>query len=313
MAEHGDEPQRADAPLPLAPDDEVQATRVIEPIDPDGQPTEVIARGVPASGEVPQGDDPPAVVPAKRRRTSRAARIWIVIIAVLVVLVALVVVGDVVARGIAEERVAEEIQGNLPAGVEGDVDVSIGGFSVIAQYLSGTMEQVTLTAPELSVAGAPIDVTVVAQGVPVDLAAPVRELDAVINVDEASLNQFVEAAGIEGGLALGEGTVAYDGQLELLGFPVEYSVTARPIAAGTTVLLEPVGVEVGAGGGALDVSGIIERLLGDDPVEVCVADRLPEGMEVESIAVAPGTARIDLAAQGLTLDPASLQQTGTCP
>ena len=312
MVEHGDEPQRADAPPPEAPDDDVQATRVIEPIDPDGQPTEVIARGVPASGEVPPADGAPAAAPA-RRRPSRAARVWIVIVAVLVVLVALVVVGDVVARGVAEERVAEEIQGNLPAGVEGDVDVSIAGFSVIAQYLSGTMEQVTLTAPQLSVAGTPIDATVVAQGVPVDLAAPVRELDAVINVDEAALNQFVEAAGVEGGLALGEGTVAYDGQLELLGFPVEYSVTARPIAAGTTVLLEPVGVEVGAGGGALDVSDIIERLLGDDPVEVCVADRLPEGMEVESIAVAPGTARIDLAAQGLTLDTASLQQTGTCP
>jgi hypothetical protein len=236
-----------------------------------------------------------------------------VIVAVVVVLLALVVVGDIVARGIAEQRVAEEIQGNLPAGVEGDVDVSIAGFSVIAQYLSGTMEQVTLTAPQLEVDGAPIDVTVVAQGVPVDLASPVRALDAVIDVDEASLNQFVEAAGVEGGLALGEGTVAYDGQLELLGFPVDYSVTARPTAAGTTVLLEPVGVEVGAGGGSLDVSAIIERLLGDDPVEGCVADRLPEGMEVESIAVAPGIARIDLAAQGLTLDTASLQQTGTCP
>ena len=114
-------------------------------------------------------------------------------------------------------------------------------------------------------------------------------------------------------MTLGEGTVAYDGELKVLGFAIDYTVTARPTAAGDTVLLEPVGVEVGAGGGSLDVSGIVDRLLGDGPVEVCVADRLPEGVEVESIAVTPGSARVDLTAQGLTLDAATLQQTGTCP
>jgi len=313
MAQHGDEPERADVPAPEAPDDDVQATKVIEPIGADAQPTEVIARGVQTPVGAPRADDPPVQSPPRRRRPSRAARVWITIVVIVVALVALVVVIDFVARGIAEQRVAEEIQGNLPAGVEGDVDVSIGGFSVIAQYLSGTMEQVTLTAPDLDVEGASADVTIVAQGVPVDLATPVRQLDAVIDIDEQSLNQFVEGAGIEGGLTLGEGTVAYDGQLKFLGIPIDYTVTAQPTAAGDTVLLEPTGVEVGAGGGSLDVSGIVDRLLGEGPVEVCVADRLPEGVEVESIAVAPGTARLGLTAQGITLDAATLQQTGTCP
>ena len=312
MAQHGDEPERADVPAPDAPDDEVQATKVIEPIDADAQQTEVIARGGQTPVAAPPVAEPPAQVPP-RRRPGRAARVWITIVVIVVALVALVVVVDFVARGIAEQRVAEEIQGNLPAGVEGDVDVSIGGFSVIAQYLSGTMEQVTLTAPDLDIQGAPADVTVVAHGVPVDLATPVRQVDAVIDVDEQSLNRFVEGAGIEGGLRLGEGTVAYDGQLKFLGIPIDYTVTARPTAAGDTVLLEPVGVEVGAGGGSIDVSGIVDRLLGEGPVEVCVADRLPEGVEVESIAVEPGSARLDLTAQGLTLDAATLQQTGTCP
>lgn len=312
MAQHGDEPERADVPAPDAPDDEVQATKVIEPVDADRQQTEVIARGGQTPVAAPPATEPPAQVPP-RRRPSRAARVWITIVVIVLALVALVVVIDFVARGIAEQRVAEEIQANLPAGVDGDIDVSIEGFSVIAQYLSGTMEQVTLTAPDLDVDGTPADVTVVAQGVPVDLATPVRQLDAVIDIDESSLNRFVEGAGIEGGLRLGDGTVAYDGELKVLGFAIDYTVTARPTAAGETVLLEPVGVEVGAGGGSLDVSGIVDRLLGEGPVEVCVADRLPEGVEVESIAVTPGSARVDLTAQGLTLDAATLQQTGTCP
>jgi DUF2993 family protein len=323
MSKHGEESDRADAPAPADSTGDEQATKVIEPIDADAQPTEVFAAGLQPTGPAgPSGSAGPAgpsgsadapQAPPRRRRMSRGARVVITIAAILVALIAIVIVVDVVGRTVAEQRVAEEIEANLPEGVEGDVDVAIGGFSVIAQYLSGTMEQVTLTAPELVVQGAPLDVTVVAEGVPVDLESPVRELDAVINASEASVNRLVALAGVEGGVRLGEGTVGYDGEIELLGFPVGYAVTARPTAAGDTVLLEPVGVEVNAGGNTLDVSGIIERLVGSDPVEICVADRLPAGVEVESIAVAPGAARIDLAAQGLTLDTASLQQTGTCP
>ncbi|MDQ0895516.1 LmeA family phospholipid-binding protein [Agromyces ramosus] len=317
MAEHGDESERADAAAPAVPADDEQATKVIEPIDPDGQPTEVIEGGVrptvAAASTGPADSSGAGDTAPRRRRMSRGARVAIAIVAVVVALVAIVIVVDVVARTIAQQRVAEEIEGNLPAGVEGDVDVAIGGFSVIAQYLSGTMEQVTLTAPQLEVAGAPLDVTIVAEGVPVDLESPVRELEAVINAGEASVNQLVAAAGVDAALVLGEGTVAYDGQIELLGIPITYAVTARPTAAGDTVLLEPVGVEVDAGGGSLDASSIIDRLLGSDPVAICVADRLPQGVEVESIAVAPGNVRVGLAAQGITLDTASLQQTGTCP
>lgn len=317
MAEHGDETDRADAAAPVVPADDAQATKVIEPIDADGQPTEVIEGGVrPTAAAASTGHADPADAgdaPPRRRRMGRGARATIAIVAVVVALVAIVIVVDVVARTIAQQRVAEEIEANLPTGVEGDVDVAIGGFSVIAQYLSGTMEQVTLTAPQLEVTGAPLDVTVVAEGVPVDLASPVRELDAVINASEASVNQLVAAAGVDAGLVLGEGTVAYDGRIELLGIPVSYAVTARPTATGDTVLLEPVGVEVNAGGSSLDVSGIIDRLLGSEPVAICVADRLPAGVEVESIAVAPGIVRVGLAAQAITLDTASLQQTGTCP
>ena len=78
------------------------------------------------------------------------------------------------------------------------------------------------------------------------------------------------------------------------------------------MLLEPEGVEVGAIGAAIDVSGIVERLLGGDPLEICIADRLPEGVQLESIAVAPGAAAVRLQADGLVLDSASLEQKGTC-
>ncbi|MDR6904546.1 hypothetical protein J2X63_000232 [Agromyces sp. 3263] len=319
-----DESQPTDA----AADDQ-GATAVIPA---DEQATEVIAPAaaapaapapaapVPAAAPAPAAD--PAVAEADadaappRRRLSRAARIWITVVAIVVALVALVVVADIVIRNVAEARVAEEIRANLPDEVSGDVDVTIGGFSVIAQYLSGSMQQVELSAPELAVQGVPVSVDVVAQDVPVDLASPVGQLTATIQASPEAVNQLVASQGIEGvdgDLTFGDGTVGYTGSVSLLGFPIDYTVTARPTAAGDTVLLEPVGVELGSGGGSFDVSGLVDRLLGDDPVPVCVAQYLPEGVEVQQIAVAPAGAVVTLEGDGLRLDQATLSQTGSCP
>ncbi|MBM7831158.1 hypothetical protein JOE59_001863 [Agromyces cerinus] len=332
MAKHGDEHDAGDAPETTGPvepvgidetgDDGSGDTLVIETDASDEQPTEVIepyaaagaAAGASAAAAGATAATPPtdADEPRERQRLGRAARIWIVVGIVLAVVVALVVVADLVARGIAEQRVAEEIEANLPDGVEGDVTVAIGGFSVIGQYLSGTMQHVELDAPALTVEGAPIAVSVVAEGMPVDLASPVEQLTATITADADSINQLITVAGVETGLTLGDGTVGYEGSIEIFGLPITYQVTATPVAAGDSVLLEPEGVEVGAVGASIDVSGVIERLLGGDPLEICIADRLPEGVQLESIAVAPGAAAIRLQADGLVLDSASLEQKGTC-
>jgi len=251
-----------------------------------------------------------AAAPARPRR--RAGRVWGILAVLVVVLAALAVVADVVVRNIAEQRFAEQIRANLPEGVDGEVDVTIGGLSVIAQYLSGSMDRVELSAPELDVNGAPVAVDVVGEDVPVDLASPVARVSGTITADEASLNRLVAVAGVEGGFTLGDGVVGYAGTLDVLGLAIDYSVTARPTAAGDSVLLQPEGADVGAGGDAVDVSGLVNRLLGEDPLTVCVAEYLPEGVDVHDLAITPDAVTVELRAQELMLDEASLARTGTC-
>jgi hypothetical protein len=246
------------------------------------------------------------------QRRNRAARAWIIVLLILAVLAGLVVVADLVIRNVAEQRVAEQLEQNLPAGVEGDVDVRLGGFSVIAQYLAGSMDHVELSAPELLVNGVPISVQVDARDVPPALDGPVGRATATIQADEAAVNTLIEVPGVQGDVVLDADAVAYSDTVRLLGLPVEYTVTARPTAAGDTVLLEPIGVEVGAGGGAIDVSGLVDRLLGDEPVPVCVAGYLPEGVEVQQITVEPGSATVTLGATGLSFDEQSLSTLGSC-
>lgn len=243
---------------------------------------------------------------------SGAARALTAIVVIVVALGALLVVADIVVRGIAQERFSEQIRSNLPEGVDGEVDVTIGGFSVIAQYLAGTMDRVELSAPELTVNGAPISVEVVGEGVPVDLASPVRSMSAVIEADQAAVNRLIAIPDVEGDVTLGEGVVGYADTIEVFGLRLGYSVTARPTAAGDTVLLQPESVQVDAAGGGIDVSGLADRVVGDDPIAVCVAQYLPSGVMVNGIDIAGGTATVRLEAQGIMLDEASLATTGSC-
>ncbi len=248
-------------------------------------------------------------VPPRRRRRGRG---WIALLVILAVIAALLVVADIVTRGIAERQVAQQLEANLPAGVEGEIDVSIGGFSVIAQYLSGSMDEVRLRAPELVVAGAPVDAAVELRDVPPALDGPVGRIDASVRADAAAVDALMTLAGVEGGVTLGDGAVAYERSVEVFGVPLRVVVTATPVAAGDTVVLESVAAELAAGDTSIDVSRLVDRVLGEGPVEICVAEYLPDGARVEAIAITEGGVRVDLDAEGLSLDERSLATTGSC-
>jgi len=263
-----------------------------------------------SSSETTQVIDAPP--PGGRRRGARSGRVFFIIAAIVIAIAALCVVAEIIVRNVAEQQVADEIERGLPEGVEGDVDVTFGGVSVIAQYLSGTMQEVSISAPEVTVLGSPIAVDVVATDVPVEQGAEIGRVDATLSASEETVNRFVELQDIPGGVSLGDGTVGYDGTVRLLGLPIDYSVTAEPEAAGDTVLLRPAGVEVAAAGGSVDVSGLVDRLLGGEPYPVCVAEYLPEGVEVNDVTVAPGELSVGIEASDVAYSVDTLETRGSC-
>lgn len=267
--------------------------------EPVSEVTEVIDQGADAS-------EPP-----RRRRRGRG---WIVAGVIVAVVAVLLVVADVLVRQGVEQAAADQIEQRLPEGVDGDVQVSIGGWSVLAQAIAGTVSEVHLDAPDLTVDGQPLPVQVVATDVPVRLDGPIGHVDATVRLSQDALNALVERSDVVGGFELGDGTVGYQSSIDVLGFQVRYSATAEPEAAGTLVLLTPVAVEVGAQGGpTLDVTGVVtSAVLGGDPLQVCAAEHLPEGVEVNGIAVSTGEAVIRLSADGLVPDREHLAARGSC-
>ncbi|MFD4422802.1 DUF2993 domain-containing protein [Agromyces sp. NPDC058484] len=276
-------------------------------------PTEVLQplRPPPAAQPAQPSRPEPAQAPAPERRH----RVWPWLVGIPLVLIGVVVLAvfllDGAVRGIVEDSIEQDVASRLPDAVQGEVTATVEGGPLVFQLLSGRAERIELDAPVLTVDGVPIAVHVVAQGVPFDRSAPVRELTGSITLDEEALNRFVTLPDATSSLRLGEGEFSYESELEVFGFPVGYSATAQAEAQGDTVLLTATDAEVTTGLGPIDLGGLVEQVVGE-PIPVCVAQWLPEGVGVTGITVTPEHVTAELAADDIVLSERSLGTTGSC-
>lgn len=245
-----------------------------------------------------------------RRRRRRGLGVVIALIVVGVLAVG-VVVADVSLRVYAEDRAASEIAASLPDTVEGDIDVSIGGFSFLQQYLSGTFDRVTLDAPALTVSGVPVDAHVVATGVPADLSKPIGTASATLTLGQDAVNSIVEVPGAAT-LTLDDQAVRYDGAISFLGLSIDYLVTASVSVTPDSVVLTPQKATLTAGSTVVDASDALDAIL-DQPIPLCVASYLPQGVELADLTISPGRATVVLRASDLSIDETSLRTLGVCP
>jgi hypothetical protein len=249
------------------------------------------------------------------KNPSRGRR-WAIGLIVAIVLLVLGVValfaGDSIARGIAEDVVKDQVEQRLPENVEADVDVAIEGDWVIAQLASGTLERVVLSDADAVVDGVPLGIEITAQRVPTDIEEPVGHIDAVATLDETALNAMVTLPGSDPTLTFGDGTLAYEDSTAFLGIQFGYLLSVVPEAAGTSILLTPDSAEVTSDLGSADVSGVLDRLVGEAPLTVCVATYLPEGVQLTGIAVTPQAADLTLSVSNVELSGELLDSRGTC-
>jgi hypothetical protein len=251
--------------------------------------------------------------PRKRRRV----RGWIVALVILVITIGLVIGGlflaENVTKGIATDAIAVAVKSSLPSTIDATVDVDIAGDWVLFQIFTGKLDQVTLSSDDAMVDGSPADFTLVATQVPLDLKQPVGNIDATVSLGPGSINELLTLPGNDPEVALGEDTVSYADSATVLGFTLGYLVNATLSPEGTDVLATPVAANVTSDVGSLDVSGVIDRILGAQPVRICVADRLPVGVRISGIDVTPEAATLALTARDFTLNGESLRTRGTCP
>jgi len=246
----------------------------------------------------------------KRRRPG-----CLIVSAVLVaLLVGAYLLVDGGLRAFAEGQAANQIDSALPASVTGDVTVSIGGASVIAQYFSGRFDRVELTAPAITAEGIPASVHIIATDVEPRLGGTIGQMQATVDLTAETLNTLAHSTGTpaETTLELGTNEVTYVGSLSFAGIPIGYRATATPSVTASSLVFTPTAAEVTTGVGGFDVSALLPTVLGQAPISVCVADFVPQEVAVSSVRVTPERARITLESSTLVLTQQSLTTLGAC-
>lgn len=227
-----------------------------------------------------------------------------------VVVVAGGVIADNSARAFAENLIATGVKTSLPSEVAGDVNVSVGGLSFISQYLSGKLDEVTITSRDLQLSGVPVTASILAKGVPTDLGQPVDAIDATVTLSEAAVN--AAAVPGAGSLTLLDGSVGYAGTLNVLGVSLNYMVRAAAAPSpGNVIMLTPQEVTLAPEGGSLDLTGVLAGVK-DTTVPLCLASYLPKSLTISGVAVTAGAADIVISGRNIVLSPAILSTRGTC-
>ncbi|MET0726611.1 MAG: DUF2993 domain-containing protein [Leifsonia sp.] len=251
--------------------------------------------------------------PARRRR-------WPIVVIIVVVVVGALVgaffIADAIARSTAEKVVADEFAAQLESPETGgsasadDIDVRIGGASVILQYLRGTFDTVDITASQVAIDGVPLELALTGHDVPIDTTKPVGAATGQISVDQAGLDALLAANNVDADISLGDGTVTYEVSRTIFGFPLTFTLTATPSTTADSLVFTPTEGVVSAGSASFDVSGIIDSVLANNTLSFCIADQVPAGVELAGVDVTPTTLTADFEAKDLVI--ADLTTTGSC-
>lgn len=282
-----------------------------EPLPPyAAEQTPTMPYAMPTAEQSTQGQPQGGDGGGRRKRHGLTATVWVV--GVVVVLVGLFFVADAVVRQVVENTVAQQIQKELPPEVTAnDLTVKVDGFSAIAQYLSGRFDRVELTSHDVRVKGNTLSATIVGHGVPTDMSKPVDRIDGSMTIGEDAVNGLVD---LPNGttVTLKQDEVGLKGTGQILGIDVGYTASATPtLQGGDTVTLTPQSVSVTAGGGSLDVTRFAKDLL-PSQISICVAQYLPEGVDVTGLTINDGSAHVAVSAKDFVLDDKTLQSKGSC-
>ncbi len=257
----------------------------------------------------------PAAVTAKKKPKKRTV-VATVLASVGVVLGALWGV-DAWARQQVADYVTEKVHEVLSLDSDEPVTVEIAGVSVIAQVLTGSLEQVDVGVDDVTIGDFTGGVELRAEGIPVDLSRPVDTVQIEFTVNETSIKKiahFLSATTIDK-VTLAAPEIQFESELRVLGFGVDVGVGIEPFAENGEIGFTPTSVSLNGSrtsAAALknQFGGIADTLL--QTRSICVARWLPVALTVDEVAVRDDDLVITIGADRAIFDDASLRTLGSC-
>jgi hypothetical protein len=281
--------------------------------------TEILPAGQPAEPDAVATDAvaTEAAPPKKRRRG------WLIALIVVGVLVVLAIVGVLVAEAVAKSYARDYVRARivevlkLPA--DARVDVEFGGGSIILQALGGRVDSVDVRVPDASFGDLTGDLTLHAEGVPLDAAAPVDVLRVAfaIGADDLAALSAGDGSAPAPEFALADGAVAISSEFELFGASIPLGFTLVPSAADGALVLTPTSLTIGeqtfeAGTDDGSFLGLIAQAL-FQPQTLCVAGSVPQALVLQDAAIEGDRLLLSFRGDGAALGGPELQTPGVCP
>lgn len=253
--------------------------------------------------------------PVKKLR--KRSIIGTVLVSLAVVAAALWAV-DTWARQQVADYVSEKVREVLTLESDEPVTVEIAGFSIIAQVLTGSLEQVDVGVDDVTIGDFTGGVELRAQGIPVDLKKPVDSVQIEFTVTEESIQKIahvLSATSIDE-VKLVEPEIQFESEFSVFGFSFDVGVGVEPFAESGEIGFTPTSISLnGERSSVAELSetygSFVATLL--QTRTVCVASWLPVALTVDDVEVRDDELVITIGADKAILDEAALGNLGSCP
>lgn len=247
-----------------------------------------------------------------------APKALITVLGVVVLLVGGAMALDGWVRTQIADFAASKVQQVLQLDSDTPVTVDIAGFSVLAQVLSGKLEQVSAGVDDVTIGELSGGVRLEADGIPLDLSEPVDEVRIAFTVDEASLRTVASTItlGTVDSVELADDEIRVSSGFSVFGVELRVGVGLEPVAGAGRIGFTPTSVELnGTRTSAAELSQRYGRFV--DPLletrDICIARFLPAALRIDEVAIVDHTLVLVVAADRAILDDASARELGSCP
>jgi LmeA-like phospholipid-binding len=266
-------------------------------------------------------NDPAAPVPAIPTPAKRKRRVWPFVV-VVVVLVALIVgffVADAAAKTYAQDQIKQKVVAALGVDPKTDVQVKLGGGSVLLQALSGKLSTVDVTIPQLAFGDLVGSATLHATEVPLNESAPLKKLAITYRVSEKNVR--VLASDLSGmkldSITLDQPEIVANASFSVFGFGIPVGLGLTPSASHGQLVFTPTSILVSGQKftskqllATPGLGSLAKQLLKQQTF--CVAQYLPKALTVTSVKVADRQLVLTISGDGQALGGTAFAKKGTC-
>lgn len=258
----------------------------------------------------------PAALPKRKRR------FWplVVVAVVLVVLIVGVVVADAAAKAYAQDQIKQKVVAALGIDPKTDVQVTLGGGSVLLQALSGKLSSVDVSIPKLAFGDLVGSAALHATQVPLNQSAPLQKLTISYRVSEKDVR--VLASNLSGmkldTITLDAPEIVATASLSVLGFGIPVGLGLTPSASNGQLTFTPTSILVSGQKftstqllATPGLGGLAKQLLQQQTF--CVAQYLPKALTVTSATVVDHQLVLMISGDGAALGGSGFTTKGSCP